>query len=79
MDVNQTNLAIDAALAGQGICLASHILVSDHLAKGELELIMRLEMPETKGFYLVHPHGRCFSHEKLAAISWLRSKTTETS
>ena len=68
----QTSLAIDAALAGQGVCIAPRILVEAHLARNELQLLHEIEFPDDEGYYLLYPEGRDFGPRKRAMIEWLR-------
>ena len=52
---NQTSLAIDAAIGGQGITLASHAFVKDDIAAGRLEQVFPQQLQLDKAFYLVWP------------------------
>ncbi|MDF0732724.1 LysR substrate-binding domain-containing protein [Pseudomonas entomophila] len=52
---NQTSLAIEAALAGQGLALASHFFVQDDLRAGRLVRVFEHELQLDKQFYLVWP------------------------
>jgi len=52
---NQTSLAIEAAIAGQGLALASPFFVQDDIAAGRLALVFEHEMATDAGFYLVWP------------------------
>lgn len=68
---NQTALAIDAALAGQGLALAHLPFVSADLAAGRLVRVFAAARRSGAGFYIVHPrrprHG-----ERLAQLrAWL--------
>jgi LysR family transcriptional regulator, glycine cleavage system transcriptional activator len=64
--------AIDAMLAGQGIGIASDILVGRELATGELVKVLDLPLPGF-GFYVAHigDHSRPDLIEAFTA--WLRS------
>lgn len=53
--LNQTALAIDAALSGQGIALASRFLVEQDLAAGRLVQPFDHVLHGTRDFYLVTP------------------------
>ena len=68
----QTSLAIDAALAGQGICISPHILVENQLANGELILLRKMELSEDDGYFLLYPNNRDFTHNKRQVIEWLK-------
>jgi LysR family glycine cleavage system transcriptional activator len=68
---NQTALAIDAAIAGQGIALASRFLVEPDLAAGRLELATPASMRGGLDFYVVC--ARKPRHPEQAALvrAWL--------
>ncbi|MBX2832059.1 MAG: LysR family transcriptional regulator [Rhodospirillales bacterium] len=53
--LNQTSLAIDAALSGQGIALASRFLVEQDLAAGRLIQPFEQRLRAGRDFYLVTP------------------------
>ncbi|QVM89473.1 LysR family transcriptional regulator [Pseudomonas entomophila] len=55
MRFNQTALAIEAAVNGQGICLASHAFVAADLAAGRLVQVFPQRLRLDKAFYLVWP------------------------
>ncbi|WP_175769013.1 transcriptional regulator GcvA [Burkholderia cenocepacia] len=55
---NQTSLAIDAAVAGQGIALATEPLVERDIAAGRLCKPFDFAFPLSMGFYLVYPAER---------------------
>ncbi|VWC58133.1 LysR family transcriptional regulator [Burkholderia lata] len=55
---NQTSLAIDAAVAGQGIALATDPLVERDIAAGRLCKPFDFAFPLSVGFYLVYPAER---------------------
>lgn len=52
---NQTSLALDAALAGQGIALAPLAFVTADLAAGRLMRVFAAEQPAPASFWLVFP------------------------
>ena len=54
---SQTSLAIDAALAGQGIALASDPMVEDDLAAGRLCRPLDVTIKSEIGFYIVAPRS----------------------
>lgn len=53
--LNQTALAIDAALSGQGVALASRFLVEQDLAAGRLVHPFAHVLHGTRDFYLISP------------------------
>lgn len=54
---NQTALAIDAAIAGQGLALASYHFVQSDLAAGRLALAFDHHLLLDQAFYLVWPRN----------------------
>lgn len=55
MRFSQTSLAIDAALAGQGIALISRALVASELAQYRLQQAIALSLPTQNGYFVVTP------------------------
>jgi LysR family transcriptional regulator, glycine cleavage system transcriptional activator len=68
---NQTSLAIDAAIAGQGIALASRFLVQAELASGRLVQPFMAEMRGTQDFYVVAPRRQRHPEPTQAVRQWL--------
>ena len=54
---SQTSLAIDAAIAGQGIALACDPMVEDDLAAGRLCRPVEVTIKSEIGFYVVAPRN----------------------
>lgn len=52
---NQTSLAIEAAIAGQGLALASQCFVQDDIDIGRLKRVFEYSLPIDSDFYLVWP------------------------
>ena len=68
---NQTSLAIDAVVAGQGIALATEPLVERDIAAGLLCRPFDFAFPLSVGFYLVYP-AECRDATHLAVMrDWL--------
>lgn len=55
MNFNQTSLAIDAAIASQGVALTNHALVSQELEDGRLCQPFAHSLTTDEGFYVVAP------------------------
>lgn len=71
---NQTSLAIEAAIAGQGLALASPFFVQEDIAAGRLALVFAHEMGIDAGFYLVWPR-KARSGPALASVrQWLQEQ-----
>jgi len=72
---SQTSLAIDAALAGQGVALASDPMVEDDLAAGRLCRPLEITIKSEIGFYIVAPRApRNAEHVELMR-DWLISQS----
>ena len=58
MNFSQTSLALDAALAGQGVALASDLFVEDELAAGRLCRPFDETIKSEFGYFIVMPRAR---------------------
>ncbi|WP_282025012.1 LysR substrate-binding domain-containing protein [Limimaricola cinnabarinus] len=67
---SQTTLGLDAALAGQGVALASRFLVNRDLAAGRLVQAMEYVLRGRRDFYLLASRSR-MSPATAAARDWL--------
>ena len=71
---NQTSLAIDAAISGQGIALASLAFVSDEIVAGRLVQVFAQQLGLDKSFYLVWPR-KLQQPESLGVVRrWLKQQ-----
>ncbi|QQK04642.1 transcriptional regulator GcvA [Burkholderia anthina] len=68
---SQTLLAIDAAVAGQGIALTSEPLVERDIADGRLRRAFDFSFPMTLGFHVVFPQANAHSEALEAMRDWL--------
>ena len=68
---NHTSLAIDAALAGQGIALCSRSFVAEDLAAGRLVQVFGTRLRTGDDFYLLHPRKPRNAAAVEAVRSWL--------
>ncbi len=74
---NQTALAIDAAIAGQGLTLASRFLVSDDIKAGRLVQVFATELRVGIDYYIVAPR-KSRHPEALATLRhWLKANVTQ--
>ncbi|WP_186288884.1 LysR substrate-binding domain-containing protein [Burkholderia gladioli] len=71
---NQSSLAIDAAIDGQGIALTSEPLVERDIAAGRLRRVLDFSFPLSLGFYVVHPQGAADSGPLRDLRDWLFSQ-----
>ncbi|QXI30954.1 LysR substrate-binding domain-containing protein [Pseudomonas vanderleydeniana] len=74
MRFNQTSLAIEAAIGGQGIALASQAFVKDDIAAGRLVQVFALQLRLDKAFYLVWPRKARQSPLLLLVKDWLKQQ-----
>ena len=72
LSFNQTGLAIDAAISGQGVALAPHLLTADALAAGQLVEVW--QAPDIhEAYYLLHPIEGHPARDTV--IGWLLEQT----
>ncbi|EMD9440077.1 transcriptional regulator GcvA [Burkholderia cepacia] len=71
---NQTSLAIDAAVAGQGIALATDPLVERDIAAGRLCKPFDFAFPLSMGFYLVYPAERRDDDAIVVMREWMTTQ-----
>lgn len=68
---NQTALAIDAAIAGQGLALASRFLVEDDIAAGRLIQVLPVALNVGIDYYIVAPRKPRHADSVAAIRHWL--------
>ncbi|AJP59638.1 LysR family transcriptional regulator [Pandoraea vervacti] len=68
---NQTALAIDAAVAGQGLALAHRDFVAPDLAAGRLERLFDTELRTGAGFFIVYPRRSRHAAQIASVHEWL--------
>ncbi|WP_312934686.1 LysR substrate-binding domain-containing protein [Pseudomonas sp.] len=71
---NQTSLAIEAAIGGQGIALATAAFVSEDIEAGRLVQVFTLQLTVNKGFYLVWPHRMRSAYGLQVVAQWFREQ-----
>ncbi len=70
--LSQTALAVDAALAGQGVALVSRFLVASEIAAGHLLEIATLPNAKTHDFYLLSLRQSHRNRGIMAVVNWLK-------
>ncbi|HCN44730.1 MAG TPA: LysR family transcriptional regulator [Pseudomonas sp.] len=75
---NQTSLAIEAAIGGQGIALASHAFVKDDIAAGRLAQVFDQDLRLDKAFYLVWPRKAQQSPVLQVVKQWLKEQAADS-
>lgn len=68
---SQTTLSLDAALAGQGVALASRFFVSRDVREGRLVLLTDASLEEGRDFYLLMPRKRGRPGAADAVRNWM--------
>lgn len=71
---NQTSLAIEAAIAGQGLALAARFFVAEDLASGRLQQVLGAELRTGADFYLVAPRKPKNAALVDALRNWLKAQ-----
>lgn len=79
LQFNQTTLAIQAAIEGQGVALANRMLVADDLAAGRLIKPFELSLDMEFTFYLVYPETTAQRPTLAAFRDWLLAAVAEES
>jgi LysR family glycine cleavage system transcriptional activator len=74
---NQTSLAIDAAIAGQGLALASRFLVEEDIASGRLVRVLSSELRAGSGFYVIAPRRPRHPTPVAAVTKWLFAEASK--
>ncbi|CNE04683.1 DNA-binding transcriptional activator GcvA [Yersinia rohdei] len=70
---NLTSMAIDAALAGNGILLGQQQLIKNELADGRLIQLSKHQLPVTKPYYLIYPKRTLDKPRAAEFIQWMLS------
>jgi LysR family glycine cleavage system transcriptional activator len=66
-----TPLALEAAMAGQGVAIADRRLVAGHIASGRLVVLFDVKLPSDSAYYLVYPEERAENPRIAAFREWL--------
>ncbi|TNJ47764.1 LysR substrate-binding domain-containing protein [Phaeobacter sp. B1627] len=77
--LSQTSLAVDAAIAGQGVALVSRFLVSHDLAAGRLVQIGAPWEAGGNDFYLLSKRAGGNKASVAAVLEWLKSRSGDNS
>ncbi|PCI88792.1 MAG: hypothetical protein COB24_01665 [Hyphomicrobiales bacterium] len=71
MKFNQTALAMDAALNGQGVALVPYLLAQGEIANGRLVELWRNKKPSRTGYYIIRSEMRKVQPNQQTMIDWL--------
>jgi LysR family transcriptional regulator, glycine cleavage system transcriptional activator len=72
-----TPLALDAAIAGQGVIIADRNLAIEHLRAKRLTVLFDVPFPSEYAYYLVYPENRGENPNIAAFRKWLLSETVQ--
>ncbi len=75
---NQTSLAIEAALDGQGIALVDHAFIARDLASGRLVQVLDHIVRPDAAFYVVWPRKPGHSSALPAVVDWLKQQAADS-
>ncbi|QHB32599.1 LysR family transcriptional regulator [Yersinia canariae] len=70
---NLTSMAIDSAIAGNGILLGQQNLIKKEIAEGSLIQLSEHRLPVTKPYYLIYPKRTLDKPKAMEFIQWLQS------
>ncbi len=73
------SLAVDAAVAGQGVALLGNVVVAEDLAAGRLVRPLEGAMPVRFAYYLVYPESAARLDRVKAFADWLREEAAGAS
>lgn len=78
IEIDQTPLAIEAAIHGQGVLLANPLLAEEDVAQGKLvHLFPQAVMTVPYGYYLVHPKNRELRGQARVFRDWLLEEAND--
>ena len=72
---SHANIALQAAIAGQGVTLGSESVASDEVAAGRLVRPFDLRLPVNFAYYLVFPEATAGVPKVAAFRSWMQAET----
>lgn len=72
--LSHSHMAIDAAIAGQGVALARHTLVDAALASGQLVAPLRCEVASRLSYWLISPPAGPHGAAQQAFATWLAAE-----
>jgi LysR family glycine cleavage system transcriptional activator len=71
INFSQTSLAVDAAIAGQGVALVSNLCVADDIANGRLCRLFDHSISGEQSFFIVAPRNPRKSETVQRMRDWL--------
>lgn len=75
MVLEQFSMVTQAAVAGLGVALLPHFLISTELERGELEILTDIPLENSAGYYLVTPSAHTGYAPVIALKEWLLAQT----
>ncbi|MCF4099768.1 LysR substrate-binding domain-containing protein [Maritalea mediterranea] len=77
LHLNQTSLAVDAAIAGQGVALVSRFLVTHDLEAGRLVEVGAAWDADKNDFYVLMPRTAKNNESVANVVAWLMSRSAD--
>jgi len=74
--ISLASMAVDAAVAGQGIALMGRVLVAEDLARGRLVRLFDTSVASDFRYYLVRSRRRPITPALASFMAWLRAEST---
>ena len=71
--LSQTSLAVDAAIAAQGVALVSRFLVDQDLKAGRLAEVGEIWEPDGNDFYLLMPRAAKSNKAVMDVVTWVKN------
>ncbi|MFV2052398.1 LysR substrate-binding domain-containing protein [Aliiroseovarius sp. YM-037] len=73
LSLSQTSLAVDAAIAGQGVALVSRFLVAHDLEAGRLAEVGEVWEAGGKDFYILMPRAAKTNKSVVEVVTWIKA------
>ncbi|WP_432449246.1 LysR substrate-binding domain-containing protein [Aliiroseovarius marinus] len=73
--LSQTSLAVDAAIAGQGVALVSRFLVAHDLEAGRLTEVGKAWLAGENDFYVLTPHNAKTNKAVMKVVTWIKEQS----
>ena len=74
--LSQTSLAVDAAIAGQGVALVSRFMVADDLNAGRLKEVAEVWDAGGADFYVLMPRSAKGNTSVVEVVTWLKAHSS---
>jgi len=75
MVLEQFSMVTQAAVAGMGVAMLPHFLISNELERGELEILIDIPLENSAGYYLITPKTHINYAPVVALREWMLAQT----